>query len=69
MIRFQSTRAEPACRDYSWQYQFDDTMLATFKEPMGELFVMEQMSLKKGLKRFGKDGANAVIVEMKQLDC
>jgi hypothetical protein len=30
---------------------------------------MEQMSLKKGLKRFGKDGANAVIVEMKQLDC
>jgi hypothetical protein len=27
------------------------------------------MSLKKGLKRFGKDGANAVIVEMKQLDC
>jgi hypothetical protein len=29
---------------------------------------MEQMSLKKGLKRFGKDGADAVIAEMKQPD-
>ena len=57
-------------RDYSWRYGFDcidDTMLATFEEPMGELFIMEQMSLKKGLERFGKDGANAVIAEMKQL--
>jgi hypothetical protein len=43
-------------------------MLATFEEPMGELFITEQMSLKKGLKRFGKDGADAVVAEMKQLD-
>jgi hypothetical protein len=55
-------------RDYSWCYGFDDTMLATFEEPMGELFITEQMSLKKGLKRFSKDVANAVIAEMKQLD-
>jgi hypothetical protein len=57
-------------RDYSWRYGFDcidDTRLATFEEPMGELFIMEQMSLKKGLERFGKDGVNAVIAEMKQL--
>jgi hypothetical protein len=25
------------CRDYSWWYGFDDTMLATFEESMGEL--------------------------------
>jgi hypothetical protein len=55
-------------RDYSWCYGFDDTILATFEEPMGELFRTEQMSLKKGLKRFSKDVANAVIAEMKQLD-
>jgi hypothetical protein len=36
-------------RDYSWQYGFDET-LGTFKEPMGDLFLTEQMSLKKGLK-------------------
>jgi uncharacterized membrane protein YgcG len=45
-----------------------DHMLATFEEPMGELFMTEQMSLKKGLKLFGKDGANAVVAEMRQLD-
>ena len=28
----------------------------------------EQMSLKKGLKYFGKSGADAVIAEMRQLD-
>jgi hypothetical protein len=54
-------------RDYSWQYGFDET-LATFEEPLGELFLTEQMSLKKGLKQFGKDGADAVVEEMRQLD-
>jgi predicted ATPase len=39
-------------------------MLATFEEPMGELFMTEQMSLKKGLKRFGKSGADAVVAEL-----
>jgi predicted ATPase len=43
-------------------------MLATFEEPMGELFMTEQMSLKKGLKRFGKSGADAVVAELRQLD-
>jgi hypothetical protein len=28
----------------------------------------EQMSLKKGLKRFGKSGADAVVAELRQLD-
>jgi hypothetical protein len=31
---------------------------------MGELVVTEQMSLKKGLKYFGKSGADAVVAEM-----
>lgn len=31
-------------------------MMATFEEPMGELFLMEQMNLKKGLEWFGKPG-------------
>jgi hypothetical protein len=35
---------------------------------MGELFMTEQMSLKKGLKYFGKNGADAVVAEMRQLD-
>ena len=45
-----------------------DHMLATFEEPMGELFLTEQMSLKKGLKHFGKSGADAVVAELRQLD-
>jgi hypothetical protein len=41
----------------------------TFDEPMGHLFMTEQMSLKKGLKpHFGKDSADAVIKELRQLD-
>jgi Reverse transcriptase (RNA-dependent DNA polymerase) len=43
-------------------------MFTTFEEPMGELFVTEQMSLKKGLKHFGKSGADAVVDELRQLD-
>jgi uncharacterized protein YeaC (DUF1315 family) len=35
---------------------------------MGELFLTEQMSLKKGLKQFGKDGAEAVVAKLQQLD-
>jgi hypothetical protein len=35
---------------------------------MGELFMMEQMSLKKGLKYFGKSRADAVVAELRQLD-
>jgi hypothetical protein len=46
----------------------DENILSTFPEPMGELFMTEQMSLKRGLKEFGEDGANAVIDELKQLD-
>ena len=53
----------------SYDHLYDpDHMLATFKEPMGELFMMEQMSLKKGLKHFGKNGADALVAEMRQLD-
>jgi hypothetical protein len=38
--------------------------LLTYEKPMGELFPMEQMSLKKGLKQFGKTGAEAVVAEL-----
>ena len=43
-------------------------MLAMFEQPLSELFMTEQMSLKKGLKYFGKSGADAVITEMRQLN-
>jgi hypothetical protein len=43
-------------------------MFTMFKEPMGELFMTEQMSLKKGLKHFGKSGADAIVDELRQLD-
>jgi hypothetical protein len=54
-------------RNYNHLYN-SDHLLATFNEPMGELFMTEQMSLKKGLKYFGKSGADAVVAEMQQLD-
>jgi hypothetical protein len=55
-------------RNYNHHYD-SDHLLASFEEPMGELFMMEQiMSLKKELKYFGKSGADAVVAEMRQLD-
>ena len=39
-------------------------MLTTFKQPMGELFMTEQMSLRKGLKYFGKSRADTVVAKM-----
>jgi hypothetical protein len=54
-------------RSYAHLYD-PDHMFTTFEEPMGELFMTEQMSLKKGLKHFGKSGADAVINELRQLD-
>jgi hypothetical protein len=46
---------------------FEETM-AQFEQPMGMLFMTEQMLLKRGLKqRFGKAGADAVVAEMQQL--
>ena len=42
--------------------------IADIDQPLGYLFQTEQMSLKKGLKLFGKAGADAVVEEMKQLD-
>jgi hypothetical protein len=35
---------------------------------MGELFLTEQMNVKKGLKVFGESGAEAVVKELRQLD-
>jgi hypothetical protein len=51
-------------------YNYDQALL-TFEDPLGELFLTKQLSLahlKKGLKHFGKAGAEAVVKEMKQLD-
>jgi hypothetical protein len=53
----------------SYNHLYDpDHLLATFEEPMGELFLTEQMSLKKGQKYFGQSGADAVVAELRQLD-
>jgi hypothetical protein len=54
-------------RSYSHRLGFDHS-LATFEQPMGELFLTEQMNVKKGLKVFGEPGAEAVIKELRQLD-
>jgi hypothetical protein len=54
-------------RSYDHLYN-SDHLLTTFEEPMGELFMTEQMSLKKGLKYFGQSGADAVVTEMRQLN-
>ena len=60
---------KPQNYDHLYDSDYDsDHMLMTFDEPMGHLFLTEQMSLKKGLKHFGKDGADAVIKELRQLD-
>jgi hypothetical protein len=58
---------DPKTRNYDHLYD-SDHLLTTFDEPMGELFMTEQMSLKKILKYFGKNGADAVVAEMQQLD-
>ena len=52
--------------------QDDDITLFMLKvneaeEPLGMLFLTEQMSAKRGLKVFGKDGADAIVSEMNQL--
>jgi hypothetical protein len=46
-------------RNYDHMYKFNDNE---------ELFMTEQMSLNRGLKEFGLDGADAVVRELKQLD-
>jgi hypothetical protein len=51
-----------------YKFKEDENLLATFHKPMGELFMTEQMSSKRGLKEFGEDGAKAVINELKQLE-
>ena len=40
---------------------------AMAEQPLGMLFLTEQMSAKRGLKLFGKDGADAIVSEMRQL--
>jgi hypothetical protein len=55
-------------RNYDHLYE-SDHLLAMFEEPsMGELFMTEQMSLKKGLKYFRKSRADAMVAELQQLD-
>jgi phage terminase large subunit GpA-like protein len=55
-------------RSYNHLYDPDHVLASTFEEPMGELFMTEQMSLKKGLRHFSKSGADAVVAELRQLD-
>jgi hypothetical protein len=48
-------------------YDYDHALLL-FQEPLGDLFLTEHISLKKGLKHFSKDGAEAVVKKLRQLD-
>ena len=54
-------------RKYDHLYRLEH-MLNTFEQLMGKLFMMKQMSLKKGLKYFEKSKADAVVAKMRQLD-
>jgi hypothetical protein len=59
-------------RSYDHRYKIEDSMatfdasnlLATFEHPLGEVFVTKQMFYRKGLKVFGKRGAEAVVSEL-----
>jgi hypothetical protein len=62
-IKLQNQK--PRMYDHMFDYHYT---LLTYKEPIGELFLMEQMLLKKGLKKFGKTRAEAVLAELQQLD-
>jgi hypothetical protein len=53
---------------YASRYDDFDTTMAQFDQHMGMLFMTEQMSLKRGLKRFGKAGADKVVEELKQIE-
>jgi hypothetical protein len=55
-------------RKYAPRYDDFDTTMAQFDQPMGMLFMTEQMSLKRGLKLFGKAGADKVVEELKQIE-
>ena len=44
------------------------SMIEDIESPFGYIFQTEQMSHKKGLKAFGKSGADAVVEELRQLD-
>ena len=44
------------------------SMIEDIESPFGYMFQTEQMSVKKGLKAFGKSGAEAVVEELRQLD-
>ena len=44
------------------------SMIEDIESPFRYIFQTEQMSLKKGLKAFGKSGADAVVEELRQLD-
>lgn len=54
-------------RCYDHLNRFND-ILAMFQDPVGELFLTEQMNVKKGLHTFGERGATAVVKELQQLD-
>jgi hypothetical protein len=51
-------------KERTYDFCFDHQQYITFDEPFGLLFLTEQMSLKQGLKLFGKKGAKAVIAEL-----
>ena len=61
-------------RPRSYKHRFGDDSDGDGEDDMvqfemwADMMLTEQMSLKRGLKLFGKDGADAVVSEMQQLD-
>ena len=71
-------RAPSAAYSHRYEREFADILCTMDKEltqtyeradgPMGLPFMTEQMNVRKGLKRFGQAGAEAVAAELRQLD-
>jgi hypothetical protein len=59
---------KPRSYDHHFAHDEFEHMMLTFQDPIGELFLTEQMPFRRGIKHFGKDGADAVVRELKQLD-
>mmetsp|Transcript_30391 Transcript_30391/g.43092 ORF Transcript_30391/g.43092 Transcript_30391/m.43092 type:complete len:106 (+) Transcript_30391:879-1196(+) len=53
---------------YLHQIQQQNHSMSEVDSPLGLLYITEQMSIKRGLKRFGKAGTDAVVNELEQQD-
>ena len=66
-VSAQECAATDSKASASSEFDFMIDVLRHAEDPMGLLFITEQMSAKKGIKVFGKRGEDAITAEMQQL--